>query len=270
MNTQKDEHELLGFADNVFIWASSQLDKPMFGLWYHVMKHIKNIFLLIRSFRETNINLLIVVLEEMFSLFFGLHHVSYNRWVSVFIKDLKDQPLKLPSLYEKFKKGFCVVNTRRNANNTKILMGNAHEHNSKNIKSKSCYMDLVHKISDRYLQKLVVCWPEVHSSLITVESSPMALGHKENSPAFNSKFINHCNKFHQKVVTNSSLSFKFCKLNCTFILFDVTAEDVSVVSKVKTDQFNNFIKSRFIYGKKSLESRIQQKPNWSFIMTVIV
>ena len=260
MNTLKNEHEPSGFVDTVFIWASSQLYKPMFGLWYHVMKHIKNIFLLIRSFRETNINLLIVVLEEMFSLFFGLHHVSYNRWVSVFMKDLKDQPLKLPSLYEKFKKGFCVVNTRGKANNSKILMGNAHEHNKKNIKSKFCCMDLVQKINDWYLQKLVVCWPEVHNSLTNVESSPMALGHKENSPAFNSKFINQCNKFHQKIVTNSSHSFEFCKLNSTFILFDVTAEDVSVVSKVKTNQFNNFIKSRFIYGKNSLESKFSKNP----------
>ena len=88
----------------------------------------------------------------------------------------------------------------------------------------------------------------------------MALGHKENSPSFNSKFINQCNKFHQKVVTNSSLSFEFCKLNSTFILFDVTAEDVSVVSKVKTNQFNNFIKSRFIYGKNSLESKFSKNP----------
>lgn len=69
------------------------------------MQHIKNVLLLIRSFKEANIDLLIVALEEVVPLFFPLDHVNYVQWVSVFIQDLKDFPLKLPSLYEESKKG---------------------------------------------------------------------------------------------------------------------------------------------------------------------
>ena len=108
MKTLKDAHESSGFAVTVFTWASSQLDNPMFAYWYHVMEHIKNVFLLIRSFREANIDLLIVALEEIVPLFFALHHLNYTRWVSVSIQDLNDLPLELPSLYKKLKQEHFV------------------------------------------------------------------------------------------------------------------------------------------------------------------
>lgn len=44
-------------------------------------------------------------------------------------------------------------------------MGQAQEHNNKNIKSSSVYTDLVNKDAERLLQKSEVCLPEVHSYL---------------------------------------------------------------------------------------------------------
>lgn len=128
------------------------------------MQHIKNVLLLIRSFKEANIDLLIVALEEVVPLFFPLDHVNHVQWLSVFIQDLKDFSLKLSSLYEKFKKGHFVVNTRGNTF-LKLAMGQAQEHNNKNIKSSSGHTDLVNKDPERLLQKSEVCLPEVHSYL---------------------------------------------------------------------------------------------------------
>ena len=97
------------------LWIENQKVNPMFDYWFNVLRSIKIVFLIIRSFREANIDLLVAFLELMAPLFFSLHQVHYSRWVSVFIQDLKLLPVKLPSLYDEFNKGNFVVNTRGNS-----------------------------------------------------------------------------------------------------------------------------------------------------------
>ena len=97
------------------LWIENQKVNPMFDSWFNVLGSIKIVFLIIRSFREANIDLLVAFLELMVPLFFSLHQVHYSRWVSVFIQDLKLLPVKLPSLYDEFNNGNFVVNTRSNS-----------------------------------------------------------------------------------------------------------------------------------------------------------
>ena len=96
------------------LWIENQKVNPMFDYCFNVLGSIKIVFLIIRSFREANIDLLVAFLELMAPLFFSLHQVHYSRWVSVFIQDLKLLPVKLPYLYDEFKGNF-VVNTRGNS-----------------------------------------------------------------------------------------------------------------------------------------------------------
>ena len=116
----------------------------MFDYWFNVLWSIKIVFLIIRSFREANIDLLVASLELMVPLFFSLDHVHYPQWVSVFIQDLKLLPVKLPSLYDEFKKGNFVVNNCGNSF-SKIAMDQAQENNNKKIKSVSGYINLVNQ-----------------------------------------------------------------------------------------------------------------------------
>ena len=97
------------------LWIENQKVNPMFDYCFNVLGSIKIVFLIIRSFREANIDLLVGSLELMVSLFFSFDHVHYSKWVSVFIQDLKLLPVKLPSLYDEFNKGNFVVNTRGNS-----------------------------------------------------------------------------------------------------------------------------------------------------------
>ena len=97
------------------LWIENQKVNPMFDSWFNVLGSIKIVFLIIRSFREANIDLLVAFLELMVPLFFSLHQVHYSRWVSVFIQDLKLLPVKLPSLYDEFNNGNFLVNTRSNS-----------------------------------------------------------------------------------------------------------------------------------------------------------
>ena len=124
-------------------WIKNQQTSPMFHYWYNVLKSIKVVLMIVRSFREANIELFIAALENIVPLFFALDHIHYSRWLSVFLEDLKLLPIKMPLLYKEFEKWHLVVNTRGNKF-SKIAMDQAKEHNNKKIKSSgSGYIDLV-------------------------------------------------------------------------------------------------------------------------------
>ena len=152
------------------LWVENQKVNPMFNDWFNVLQSIKIVFLILRSFREANIDLLVGSLELMVSLFFSFDHVHYSKWVSVFIQDLKLLPVKLPSLYDEFKKGNFVVNTCGNSF-SKIAMDQAQEHNSKKTRSVSGYINLVNQEDKELLEKIGLCWSEIHQYLESFEDS---------------------------------------------------------------------------------------------------
>ena len=154
-------------------WIENQKVNPMFDYWFNVLRSIKIVFLIIRSFREANIDLLVASLELMVSLFFSFDHVHYSRWVSVFIQDLKLLPVKLPSLYDEFKKGNFVVNTCGNSFSN-FTIGQAQKHCNKKIKSVSGYINLVNQENKKLLQKIELYWGENHQYLESFECSPVA------------------------------------------------------------------------------------------------
>ena len=53
------------------LWMENQKVNPMFDYWFNVLRSIKIVFLIIRSFREANIDLLVASLALMVPLFFS-------------------------------------------------------------------------------------------------------------------------------------------------------------------------------------------------------
>ena len=136
----------------------------------------------------------------MVPLFFSLDH-HYSQWVSVFIPDLKLFPVKLPSLYDEFKKGNFVVNTRGDSF-SKITMDQAQEHTNKNIKSVSAYINLVNQEDKKLLEKTELWWPEIHQYLESFEGSPVAQGHKEKTLSFVAAFNEDCVEVYENILMN--------------------------------------------------------------------
>ena len=136
----------------------------------------------------------------MVPLFFSLDH-HYSQWVSVFIPDLKLFPVKLSSLYDEFKKGNFVVNTRGDSF-SKITMDQAQEHTNKNIKSVSAYINLVNQEDKKLLEKIELWWPEIHQYLESFEGSPVAQGHKEKTLSFVAAFNEDCVEVYENILMN--------------------------------------------------------------------
>ena len=206
-----------------------------------------NTTLILAKFREANIDLLIIGLEQIVPLFFAL-----ACWVSVFIQDLKLLPTKMLSLYKQFKDGHFVVNTRGNAF-SKIAMDQAQEHNNKKIKSSgSGYIDLVNTEDKRFLQKIELCWPEMYIYFVDVEGPPEAQGHKETATLFISTFNEDGSKVYNKLLTNPFSNAEFTKLNSAYIFPEVVVKDSGKVFTIGSEQYSEFCLTRFTFGSHDI------------------
>ena len=134
----EDDHE--SFEN----WVMVSCDQTMFKYWYNVLQSIKTVFLFIRSFREANFPLFISTIEQLIPLFFALDRVNYSRWSSVFIQDLKELQKMHQPLFEHFVAGYFAVNSV-GLQFSKIAYDQKHEHNNKEVKSSSGYINLANK-----------------------------------------------------------------------------------------------------------------------------
>ena len=166
----------------------------------------------------------------------------------------------MPALYKEFKDGHFVVNTRGNTF-SKIAMDQAQEHNNKMIKSSgSGYIYLVNTEDKRFLQKIELCWPEIHQYLGEVEGHPEAQGHKEITESLISRFSEDCSKVYNKFITNPFSSTEFTKLNSSHIFPEVVVNDCQKVFKIGIEQYSEFCRTRFILGTHHIiDSKISKK-----------
>ena len=207
------------------LWIKNQKINSMFDYWFNALRSIKIVFLIIRSFRETNIDLLVASHELMVPLFFSLNHLHYPRWVSVFIQDLKPLPVTLPSLYNGFKKGNFVVNSAGNSF-SKIAMYQPQEQNNRKIKSASGYINLVKQEDKELLEKIKLCWPEIHQYLESFDGRPVAQVHKEKTLSFFAAFNKDCIKVYENILMNPfSTNSQFCKINSSYTFPDFASWD---------------------------------------------
>ena len=83
---------------------------PSFKYWYKVLKLEKNILLLVRSLRQSNLLLFIATLQHHAPILFTLDHTHYSRRTSVIIRDLLLLPEKNHRLFIEFLRGCFAVN----------------------------------------------------------------------------------------------------------------------------------------------------------------
>ena len=119
--------------------------------------------MLVRSFRESNLLLLISCLKEAVPLCFALDHIHYSRWLSVFIQDLLVLSVENRDLFESLGKNLGVQTS--NAGFSKIAFDQKHEMNNKAIESRNGYINLVNAKDSSFLRKIEVCSAEVHNLL---------------------------------------------------------------------------------------------------------
>ena len=72
-------------------WCNHQASKfPRFQFWNMTLKFELLIFILVRSFRESDFRLYTAVLKETTPLMFALDRTNYARWLPVHIRDMAE------------------------------------------------------------------------------------------------------------------------------------------------------------------------------------
>ena len=71
----------------------------MFKYWYSVMRFQMTTLVLVQSFSESYLILLLSCLKEAVLLCYALDHIHYSRWLSVFIHDLELLCVENPDMF---------------------------------------------------------------------------------------------------------------------------------------------------------------------------
>ena len=203
--------------------------------------------MLVRSFIEVSLDMLIVALEGIVPLFFSLDQVHYSRWVPVFIHDLKTLSTRFPTLHRELASGYFAVNIRGNTF-SKISLDHAQEHNNNKIKSTAGYIELVNQKNKEFLRKLELCLPEIDQYLSEIERPSTPQDHKEVSPTFIYKFMVDCRKVHVKILTNPFAHTHICRLNTTYLFPEVIVNYSEIVFTLGDKQYQEFRQKRFVDG----------------------
>ena len=104
----------------------------MFKYWYGVLKFEIETLMIVRSFRERNIMLLLSTLKKVLELCFALDHLNYAWWLSVFVEVAYGDN---PEPFSQLSSNLSVTTT--NAKFSRIAYDHKHENNNKCIKSTS-------------------------------------------------------------------------------------------------------------------------------------
>ena len=127
-----------------------KIENPMFRYWLGILEIQTNILRLVRSFRESNLILMISSLEKLVEIFFALDHTKYSRWLSVFIQDLKLLSVKNPQLFSYLSKNMSACTS--SADFSSMAFDQRHEQLNKEIKATGGYINAVNREDHEFLR----------------------------------------------------------------------------------------------------------------------
>ena len=239
-------------------WAEMQ-SGTMFKYWYSVLRFQITTLMLVRSFRESNLILLLSCLKEAVPLCFALDHIHYSRWLSVFIQDIEELSVENSSLFECLGKNLGVRTS--NAEFSRIAYDQKHEMNNKAIKARNGYINLVNAKDASFLRKLEVCSAEVHDLLDDLDDFDRTAKHREESSTFNNTFLVHCNQVFGKMSVNPFRAEKFQMLNSAMVFPALVAQDCLRLFSIGKEQYREFSYTRFVLGSKDVIQTSLKKNN---------
>jgi hypothetical protein len=203
--------------DTIDQWAQRQ-DHVMLKYWYGILNHEMHILMLVRSFRESTLSLMMSSCERLAEIFFALDHTQYARWLPVFIQDLKVLSVENPSVFAELSTNMSVRTSQ--ANFSDIAFDHEHEQLKKVIKSTSGYINLVNKEDHDFHRKLEMCCPEINHFLTEVGiDSAKVPKHKEEAASFVQKFIKDCQNVYSKLPLNTFSTTLFQKMVLPIYIF---------------------------------------------------
>ena len=227
---------------------------PQFQYWYMVM-HLECVYLIyVRSLREGNFSLYVLVLRALAPWFFALDHTHYARWDPVHIRDMTTLHQRLPQIAKEFDQGnFIVHKTTRSFSG--MAIDQAHEQNNKIIRGDGGPIGLMQ--NSKALLKWMVAGPEIARAIDTFKTVVLdnSTGkanarHHEHKKSAQVSFANEVRALVQviKDLGNPFLedSGDILVLDTKGILDQAVAKTFREIEKLGQDQYDSFVTQRLI------------------------
>jgi hypothetical protein len=128
---------------------------PTFYFWSLVADLEMQSLMFVRSERDHDFDLCVIMLEQLVWIVFALNKQNYARYLPVHIRDLKSLP---KSIEEEFRKGNFVIN-KTGKRFSAIALDQAHEQNNKVVKGSGGIVGLTEDPAS--LQKWLLAGPEI-------------------------------------------------------------------------------------------------------------
>lgn len=239
-------------VDDLELWATEQ-DNTNFKYFYGILQHLLKINVFISSIRNAQFDLFVSSLEELCPILFSLDHTHYARWIPVFVNDLKVLKVTDPELHEEFAKGYFVA-SKSKIPFSKMGFDQVLEQNNKIIKSRAGLEDLLNKADTSFLRRWENVMPEVQDFLERSEQdkSGSPHSHKEAMASFVKRYVGDCRAVYGQFSTNPFLVNTPTKINSDIVMPPCVVEDMAKVFTVGVVQYNEYKKTRFIFGDKDV------------------
>ncbi|ESO08278.1 hypothetical protein HELRODRAFT_184084 [Helobdella robusta] len=247
-------------VESLETWVARRCKESAQFLFWQTTIILEGILLnFVRSIRTSDFCLFVQMLEELCPWLFALDLIHYSRWLPVFIKGLKELPVRHPQVYEAFQKGH-FTSRKTNADFSAISDDQLHEQNNKLIKGCSGAINNLH--NNDALLKWMVAGPEISRMIHDYDQIPVHnlsnkvpnRCHHECSASFQSRYISHVSKM-VKYMQEDGNPFSeqlLQTIDNQKILMSQSAENsVRQAEQKGIKQYENFVKERLIFGQKS-------------------
>ena len=245
-------------------WKDAMSKKsPQFHYWSSVLNLELICLRLVRALREGNFTLYIDALRQILPWMFVMDHPNYAKWLSVHYRDMCLLQSTHPSVYEYFSNG-CFVVHKTTKLFSSIALDHCHEQVNAVVKGEGGAVGLTE--NPAALRRWMVAGPELSRMVQEFEggnsSTEENVTHHEQKPAVQNAFF--------KDVLNTVSSYEelgnpfleegenLMAIHTKDIMDDAVVRTVRDARKIGEEQFNLFIKERFIDRSKPVTCPLQK------------
>ena len=235
-------------------WQEAMAKKsPQFQYWCSVLNLELICLRLVRAIRETNFPLYIGALRKILPWMFAMDHSNYARWLSVHYRDMCVLPSTHPSVYKHLTNGSFVVHKTTRLFSA-IALDHAHEQVNAVVKGEGGAVGLTE--NPGALRRWMVAGPELSRMVQEFEgnfSTEEYVHHEQKlgiQNAFSKDVLNTVYSFEELGNPFLEEGENLMAIHSKDIMDDAVVETVRDARKIGEEQFNLFIKERFIDKSK--------------------
>ena len=240
-------------------------DQPLFLYWSRTMELQLTILKVVKSLREGHFDQYIISLTQLMPWIFALDHFNYAQWLSVHIRDMCSLSETHPDIFEAFSAGAFTAN-KTTQPFSRIALDQAHEQVNASVKGDGGAVGLTE--NPNALRRWMVAGPEMARMVSEYEETTGLDEHNEYDrhheqvrsiqEAYAKEVLALIEVFEELGNPFEEDCGELYNLETKDVMDKATVESVKDVIKIGTEQYDTFVKERFVDCTKPITDKIKK------------